>query len=185
MEDNQIVELYLARNEQAISESDKKYGTYCKYIAKNVLTLEEDAEECVNDTFLTAWNRIPPVIPECLKAFLGRISRDIAITKYRANHAQKRYAGVELMLSELEECLPAEKTVESELDMKELSRVINEWLSGLSETDRVLFVKRYFHGVSVKRLAFECGTNQNNMAQKFFSLRKSLKNTLDKEDIVV
>lgn len=185
MEDNQIVQLYLARNEAAIGETDKKYGSFCKYIAKNVLTLLEDVEECVNDTFLMAWNRIPPVIPESLKAFLGKITRDLAITKYRANHAAKRYSGMDVMLDELEEILPSTVSVEESIEQSELTDIINKWLATLSADDRAIFIKRYWYGESVKEIAFNYGCTQNNMAQKLFVMRKALKNTLEKKGITV
>lgn len=185
MEDKEIVDLFLDRNETALAETQKKYGSFCKFIAKNVLSLQEDVEECVNDALFTAWNKIPPIIPESLKAFLGKMVRDIAITRYRANHAQKRYSGMDLLLSELEDCLPSEVNFEENLEREELTKIINGWLDGLSEEERVLFVKRYWYGESVKELAVSCGLTQNNLAQKMFVLRKSLKNTLSKEGIEV
>ena len=106
MEDKLIVDLYHARNEYAIVESEKKYGAYCRSIARNLLTLREDAEECVSDTWHAAWNRMPPEWPDCLKAFLGRITRNLSISRFRSGQAQKR-RGVEVLLSELEECVPS------------------------------------------------------------------------------
>lgn len=185
MEDFEIINLYLKRNEEAIVKSSEKYGSFCKYIAKNILSLIEDVEECVNDTFFTAWNKIPPIIPESLKAFLGKLTRDAAISRYRQNHAKKRYSGMDVMLSELEECLPSTDTVEAHLEREELAAVINRFLDSLSADDRVLFVKRYWYGVSVKELALNYGCTQNNMAQKMFMLRKNLKNALEKEGIEI
>ena len=97
MEDEQIIKLYLQRNEKALEEIQNKYGSYCFRIAKNILTVWEDAEECVNDTWNLSWNKIPPIIPLSLKAFLGKLVRDIAISQYRANHAKKRYRGIEVI----------------------------------------------------------------------------------------
>ena len=184
MEDSKIVELYLKRDESAISESDRKYGRFLSYLAKNILS-REDAEECVNDTFLTAWNRIPPIIPDSLKAFLGRIVRDLSISKYRANHAAKRYSGMDVLLSELEECLPASDSVDESVERNVLSGIIKDWLSTLPPESRSLFVRRYWYGDSVKELAFESGCSQNTMAQRMFNLRKALKETLEKEGIPV
>lgn len=185
MEDKEIVDLFLNRNEDALVQTEKKYGSFCKFIAKNVLSLQEDAEECVNDALLTVWNKIPPIIPESLKAFLGKLVRDIAITKYRSNHAQKRYSGMDILLSELEECIPSEMNVEENIERQELSRVINEWLKTLSADEKALFIKRYWYGVSVKELALQYGCTQNNMAQKMFVLRNGLKSVLTKEGIEV
>ena len=121
MEDNQIIELYFRRDESALTETAKKYGTFCFRIAMNVLSVKEDAEECVNDTYHTAWNQIPPTKPDSFKAFLGRIVRNFAISKYRALHAKKRFNGLEVMLSELGECVPGAESIEQEIEAKELS----------------------------------------------------------------
>ena len=110
MTDEAIIQLYFDRDEQAIAESDGKYGGFCRDLADNILRNREDAEECVNDTWLTAWNRIPPTRPERLKAFFGRITRDLSIDRWRHDRAQKRYDGAELLLSELEDCVPSPKT---------------------------------------------------------------------------
>ncbi len=185
MEDTKIIELYVNRDEKAITESQNKYGRFLTFLSKNILTAKEDAEECVNDTYLTAWNRIPPVIPESLKAFLGRLVRDISISKYRANHAAKRYSGMDVLLSELEDCLPSGDTVEEGIERTELTQIINGWLLTLPSETRTLFVRRYWYGDSVKTLAFENGCSQNTMAQRMFNLRKSLKETLEKEGVPV
>lgn len=185
MEDKEIVELFLSRNEDALKETEHKYGGFCRYIAKNVLSYMEDVEECINDALLTAWNRIPPVIPESLKAFMGKMVRDMAITKYRASHAQKRYSGMDLLLSELEDCIASDMDVEKNIERAELTEILNRWLESLSKEDRVLFIKRYWYGISCKELAFSYGCTQNNMAQKMFVLRKNLKTALEKEGIDV
>ena len=105
MEDRKIIELYFKRNERAIEETQHKYGAYCFQIARNILSAQEDAEECVNDVWHITWNKIPPTIPISFKAFLGKLVRDISLSRYRANHAKKRYQGLEAMLDELEECI--------------------------------------------------------------------------------
>ena len=106
MEDKQIIELYFQRNETAIAETANKYGAFCHKIAMNILSIREDAEECVNDTYHSVWNQIPPTNPNSFRSFLGRITRNLSISRFRTLRAQKRYAGMELMLSELEECIP-------------------------------------------------------------------------------
>lgn len=175
MEDEEIIRLYLNRNEKALEETQNKYGPYCFHIAKNILTIREDAEECVNDTWNLSWNKIPPTIPLSLKAFLGKLVRDIAISRYRANHAQKRYRGIEVMLDELEECIPSDFDVEENFDQQQLSEFINHWLGELPKEDRVLFVKRYYYGDAVKKLAKMIGCTENQMAQRMLKLRKKLK----------
>lgn len=185
MDDSKIVELYINRDEKAISETSGKYGRFLNFLAMKVLSVKEDAEECVSDTYITAWNRIPPVIPDSLKAFLGRIVRDNAISKYRANHAAKRYSGMDVLLSELEEVLPSEASVDRDIEREELSRIINRWLNTLSADNRTAFVRRYWYGDSVKSIAFDQGTSANTLAQRLFNLRKALKDTLEREDIQV
>lgn len=178
MTDKEIIDLYLQRNEQAVKETESKYSAYCFRIANNILSIPEDAEECVNDTWISAWNKIPPVIPRSLKAFLGKLIRDISLSRYRENHAQKRYNGMEIILDELEECIPSEFDVQQNLERQELSDHINNWLDSLSHGDRVLFVKRYYYGDSVKSLAKLQGCTENQMAQRMLKLRNNLKSFL-------
>lgn len=181
MEDKTIMELYFRRSERALDETAAKYGAYCRAVAQNVLTLPEDAEECVNDTWLAAWNDIPPSRPDSLRAYLGRITRNLALTRWRAMHAQKRFAGMEALLSELEDCLPAPDSVEREVERAELSAVLRAWVDSLDTPQRQLFVRRYWHGVPVKQLAREAGVSQNTMAQRLLALRRKLKTRLEQE----
>lgn len=178
MDDKNIVDLYLQRDEMAVKETQTKYGSYCYTIANNILSIHEDAEECVNDTWVSAWNKIPPIIPKSLKAFLGKIVRDISLSRYRANHAMKRYSGMEIMLAELEECIPSEFDVQKKLDQQELSDLINGWLGSLSRVDRVLFIKRYYYGETVKDLAKLQACTENQMAQRMLKMRNNLKSFL-------
>lgn len=183
MIDKEIIELYLQRNEQAIEKTQEKYGSYCYRIAKNILVVKEDAQECVNDTWNLAWNKIPPIIPASLKAFLGKVVRDISISRYRVNHAQKRYSGIEIMFDELEECIPSSFDVEQNFDNMQLSEIIDNWLATLSKEDRVLFVRRYYYGDAVKNLAKLHNYTENQMAQKMMKLRKSLKTFLSAKGV--
>lgn len=178
MDDRSIVDLYLQRDETAVKETQTKYGSFCYTIANNILSIHEDAEECVNDTLASAWNKIPPIIPKSLKAFLGKLVRDISLSRYRANHAQKRYGGLEVMLDELEECIPSEFDVQEKLDQQNLDDLINDWLGSLSHVDRVLFIKRYYYGETVKNLAKLQVCTENQMAQRMLKLRNSLKSFL-------
>lgn len=178
MDDQEIIDLYMQRNELAVKETESKYNSYCFRIANNILSIPEDAEECVNDTWVSAWNKIPPIIPKSLKAFLSKLVRDISLSRYRENHAQKRYSGMEVMLDELEECIPSEFDVHQNLERQELSDHINDWLGGLKHEDRVLFVKRYYYGDSVKSLAKLQGCTENQMAQRMLKLRNNLKSFL-------
>lgn len=185
MEDQQIIELYFRRDELALTETAKKYGIFCLRIAMNVLTVKEDAEECVNDTYHTAWNQIPPTKPDSFKAFLGRIVRNCSISKYRALHAKKRFNGLEIMLSELNDCVPAAEDVEQAVEAKELTGYINTWLESLKTEDRVLFVRRYWHGDEVRDLAKQCGIPATQMTQKLLRLRRRLKVFLTEKGVVL
>ncbi len=185
MEDKQIIALYLDRNEEAIKETKAKYGAYCYRIAKNVLDSHEDAEECVSDTYLSAWNRIPPTVPEVLKIFLGRITRNLAISRFRAMRAKKRYHGMDVLLSELNDCVPVSGTVEQEVEARQLSEYISDWLESLSSEDSALFVRRYWFGDSVQGLAETCGISAAKMAQRMLRLRKSLKAFLEEKGVAL
>ena len=175
MDDQSIVELYLQRDENAIKESRNKYEAYCYRIAMNILSVAEDVEECINDTWISVWNRIHPVIPKSLKAFLGKLVRDISLSRYRAVHAKKRYNGMELILDELAECIPSEQDIQESLEQKELSGTVNGWLDSLPQEDRVLFVKRYYYGETVKQLSEMQSCTENQMAQKMMKLKNKLK----------
>ena len=132
MEDDKIIALYWARKEEAISETDRKYGSYCRSISFRILNDKEDSEECVNDTWLHTWNAIPPGKPEFLAGFLGKIVRNLSISKYRAGHAQKRGSGeTQALLDELEECIPSGKSVEDEIEGRETAAAINRFLETL------------------------------------------------------
>ena len=185
MEDNRIIELFFQRDESALTETANKYGSFCLRIAMNVVSVREDAEECVNDTYHTAWNQIPPTRPDSFKAFLGRIVRNFAISKYRALHAKKRFNGLEVMLSELGDCVPAAENVEQELEAKELSEYINFWLLGLKTEDRVLFVRRYWYGEEIRELAKKYGVSGTQMTQRMLRLRRKLKAFLTEKGVVL
>lgn len=181
MEDERILELYFRRDESAIAETAGKYGAYCHGIALNILSVAADAEECVNDTWLQAWNAIPPLYPERFGAWLGRVVRNIAINRWNKNHSKKRYAGMEVLLTELEDCIPSPGTVESEIEEKELTQAINVWLRSLPQDDRILFVRRYWSGEAVNWLAEECGVTPGRLAKRMYRLRQNLKAALEKE----
>ena len=181
MDDLAIVELYHRRSEQAIAESDRKYGALCHSIALRLLALREDAEECVNDTWHVAWNRMPPDRPSALGAFFGRITRNLSISRWRRDHAKKRYDGIEILLSELEDCVPAPRTVEEDFDRQQLASSISAWLDRLTEEDRRLFIRRYWYGDPVKELAAERGVTANVLSQRLLRLRRSLRTFLESE----
>ena len=180
MEDLEIIGLYFRRNEKAITETAAKYGTFCRNIALNILSNREDAEECVNDTYLQAWNTIPPQKPDKLGAWLGRVIRNIAYNLWKKNHRQRRYTGMEEILHELEDCIPSPVT-ERKMEEQELTKVINAWIASLAKKDRILFVRRYWNGESVDALAKRAGVSAAAIAKRMYRLRLKLKATLEKE----
>lgn len=182
MEDQHIVELYWQRSEEAIAQTQCKYGSFCLGIAANLLGNGEDAKECVNETLFQAWNLIPPQRPEKLRPWLGRIVRNISISLWRKNHRQKRYNGLDQALSELGDSIPSSVDIQREIEGAELGEQISRWLSRLSREERILFVRRYWYGVSLGALAEESGFPAKKLAQKMYRLRQSLKSFLEKED---
>ena len=185
MEDERIVELFWQRDEDAVTQTERKYGAYCYAVAFNVLSVREDAEECVSDAYRRAWDSIPPERPKLLRAWLGKVTRNLALNLWNKNHTQKRYSGFEQLFGELEDCVPASGNVERSVDSAELGRVISEWLREQSELDRVLFVRRYWQGEALNALADEWGVSQNKLAQKMLRLRRSLRSALEREGVEI
>ncbi len=186
MEDTQIIEQFWHRNEEAIKETSAKYGKYCYAIANRVLRNAEDSEECVNDTWMKAWNGIPPAKPECLKLFLAKITRNLAFNKYEERNAKKRGRGeIQLVLDELEECIAGSSDVESELSMRELEKSINRFVQSLSKKEANLFVRRYFFTESVGMIAGRYGMTENHVMVTLSRTRSKLKKHLEQEDYVV
>ena len=186
MEDSAIIDLYWAREERALSETDTKYGGYCRSIAHNILRNREDTEECVSDTWLHTWNAIPPTRPGCLRAFLGRITRNLSFTRWEAARAQKRGGGqTELLLSELSDCLPGGERPEARLDAQAVTLTIEAYLRTQTRENRQLFVRRYYYGDSVRRLSGLFGLTENTVKSRLFRLRAGLRDALLKEGIAV
>ena len=185
MEDNAIVALYFQRAEQAIVETRQKYEPFCRRIACNLLQRLQDVEECLNDTWHAAWQRIPPERPAVLNAFLGRITRNLAISRFRAENAQKRGGNMTVLLSELGDCVPAGETTEQAFDRRHLGQCISRWLDGQTPEERALFLCRYWYGESLQSLAQRCGTTPHRLAQKMLRLRKSLRAALEAEGVIL
>ncbi len=175
MDDLAIIELYHKRDEQAIAESDRKYGGMCRSIALHLLENREDAEECVNDTWYAAWSKMPPERPASLGAFLGRITRNLSVSRWRREHAQKRNDGLEVLLAELEECVPSPDDVEATVERKMLAEEIGAWLDTLERGDRWLFLRRYWYADPVKELASALHEQPNTCSQRLCRLRKELR----------
>ena len=185
MRDAEIVAKFLARDEQAIKETEIQYGAFCRTLANNILRRPEDAEEIVNDTLLAAWESIPPKTPENLKTFLGRVVRDKALSRYRALNAQKRGSGALDFFAELDDCIPARSGVEEAVEANELAGFINEWLDCLSVEDAALFARRYWYGESVSELAEKLGVSPKRASQRLYELRNRLKVFLKKKGVLL
>lgn len=184
MDDGKIIELYWERSEQAISETSEKYGRYCHRIAYNILHNDEDSEECVNDTYLRAWESIPPQRPNNLQAFLGKITRNLSLNKYEKMSAEKRGAGqTPLILDELSECIPGEEDTPSTAENMVIRDVIDRFLENLPPETRKMFVRRYFYMSPVKDIAREYGISESKVTVTLFRTRKKLKTALEKEGI--
>ena len=185
MEDSEIVALYWQRDERAITERDAKYGPLCRDLARNLLGTPEDAEECVNDTYFKAWNSMPEQRPSLLRPWLGRVLRNTAIDRWRRDRRQKRYDGIELLLSELEDCVPSHRDPQRELEEAELWRLLDRWLQGLHPEERSLFLRRYWYGEALKTLAEEARLSPGLLAQRLRRLRMKLRSYLEEEGIVL
>ena len=182
MQDSQIVALYQARDERAITETAHKYGSYCTSIAQNILQNLQDAEECVNDTWLRTWNSIPPAAPQALGSYVGRITRNLAFDRYKTTHRDKRGGGqLPLALEELGEVAASEYSVEDAWREQEFVDLINTFLRSLPERHRNIFVRRYFYTDSVPDIAKRFGISQANVLKILSRARIRLKEYLDKE----
>ena len=184
MDDASIIELYWQRAERAIAETDAVYGRFCYRIAHNILLDPQDSEESVNDTWLAAWNAMPPHRPSCLKMFLGKLTRRISVSRLRRSTAAKRGGGeVELALDELAECVSAPGGVERELEVRELEAAVNRFARGLPETERELFIGRYWLVLPVNELAAGLGMKPGTARSTLSRIRKSLREFLCKEEL--
>lgn len=186
MEDATIVSLYWQRSESAIEETARKYGAYCRAIARNVLHCDADEEECVNDTYLGAWNAMPPQRPVILRAFLGKIARNLALGRLDYNSARKRGGAVTVILEELEECLAAPGMgVEETYEAKETVKAINGFLHGLNPIERIVFLRRYWYLDSIREVADRLGMSESKVKSMLFRTRKRLQEYLKREGIIV
>lgn len=193
MDDNKIIELYFARNEDALKETEGKYANYLTFISMNILNNNEDSSECVNDTYFKAWNVIPPNNPPSLKFFLGKIVRQLSIDRLRRRFSGKRAGSqYELSLDELQECVPDHgagvseiNTPERELDGAELASFIDRYLSEQKEEARDMFVMRYYFCDSIKQIAVSLGVSEGKVKSSLFRTREGLRKRLEKEGYMV
>ena len=179
MDDSKIVQLYWDRDEQAIPATSDKYGTYCISIAQNILGNQEDAEECVNDTYMSAWTSMPPHRPNILFVFLGKITRNLSLNRYKQNTAGKRGGGeVPVVLDEIAELVSDTGSVEQEVDRRELVKAIDAFLDRLPTDKRSIFICRYWYFDSVSKIAARFGMTENHVSVTLNRLRVKLHNDL-------
>lgn len=184
MEDQKIVDLYWERSEIAISETANKYGKYCHYIAHNILHNNEDSAECVNDTYMRAWNSMPQHRPSMLKTFLGKITRNLALNRYKTLTAEKRNLGqVPIVLEELHDCIPCMDNTESIVDDIVLAEIFNQFLFSMSTEQRIFFMRRYWYLSPIKEIASNYGIGESKVKMSLLRSRKELKRLLEKEGI--
>ena len=184
MKDSEIIDLYFARQERAISETDKKYGPYCRNISYNILENREDSEECTNDTYMKLWNVIPPQKPVRFCAFIASVVRSIALNMVRRSSAAKRGGGnAQTIFDEIAECVADRDTVESSLDEKELVKALNGFLASCGTEKQLIFMKRYYHFRSVSQIAEEMHISEDKVKQSLHRTREKLRAHLEKEGI--
>lgn len=183
MDDRRIVDLYWARDEHAILESDKKYGRMLHSLSYSLLSSREDAEECVNDTYLDAWGAMPTARPEFLGAFLSKITRRISVDRFRKKHREKR-GGIDNLTAELSECVSGGRTPSEEYDDKRISEQLNEFLYGQPKEKRVMFVLRYFYSSSIDDIADRLDISESKVKTTLFRMRAELKERLEEQELL-
>lgn len=185
MEDKEIIDLLFARNENGLLQTEEKYGRmYCN-ILRQALSDESDVEECANDVLMGLWNSIPPQYPNHFPSYICRLARHIGITRYRYNNRQKRALGCSVLLSELEHCIPAPDQYEATENARTLYAVMEQFLRGLDEQTQVLFIRRYYYMETVKELAQRFGVTENFVSVRLHRARKTLKELLRKEGMML
>ncbi len=182
MDDNAIIELFFARSEQAIRELDSKYGKVCHSLSYNILHSRQDAEECVNDAYLGAWEAIPPARPSPLLAFLCRIVRNLSLMRYHADRAAKRGGGSYTVA--LEGCLASPRTAEGDMEEQELIRLIEDFLETLSSENRVILMRRHWFSDSYGESTVQTGLSEKNVSVRLTRIRKQLRHYFEERGVM-
>ncbi len=186
MKDTQIIDLFWARSEDAIAQTAQKYGGYCHTIAFNILRNQEDSEECVNDTYWKAWGLLPPRRPQRLATFLGKITRNLSLDRYRHLSADKRGGGqVTLALEELSACIPSCDDTDGIVEEMVLTQLLNRFLAGLSAEHRKIFMQRYWYLSTVKDIAGDLGITESKVKMVLMRTRNALREKLEEEGIAL
>ena len=180
--DEEIIDMYWKRNERAIEQTDKKYGRYLYTIAYNILHDNMDCEECLNDTYLKTWNKIPPTRPKILQLFLSKIARDASVDKYRENNSARKIPS-ELVrsLDELDDCIASNTTVEEELFTRQIIGILNAYLESLNSRDEFCFVCRYYYSDSIEEISKMLNVSERTVFRDLSRIRKGLRERLEKE----
>ena len=181
MNDGEIIGLYWQRDETAIAETDKKYGSYCRSIAWNILRSREDTEECVSDTWLRAWNTMPPQKPTILASFLGTITRNLSLDRHRAGRTKRRGGELERVWKELEQCADPACDLESRITVQDLSRLLDQFLRSLPVRERDVFLRRYWYTDTIAEVAQRCRMSEGAVKVSLHRTRKKLRRALEKE----
>ena len=184
LSDEEIIELFWQRNERAIEETDRKYRGFLFTVAHNIVKDESDCEECLDDTYLGAWNSIPPKRPSVLQTFLCKIMRNTALGRFRKNHAAKRIPSEMMVaLEELNDCIPYAPSAEEEYQLSELARVLNGYLHGLNDRRMFIFVWRYYYSDTVVHIAQMLSLSENTVRRELTAMRSELKTRLEEEGL--
>jgi RNA polymerase sigma factor (sigma-70 family) len=182
-EDREIIELFFRRSEAAIEELDRKYGSRCRSLSYGIVNDRQDAEDCVNDAYLGMWNAIPPAKPAPLLPYLYKIVRNLSLKAYYRKRAARRGGAYTVAMEELEACLAAPCTVESEIDARELARIIESFLETLSAENRVIFLRRYWFDDSCREIASRTGLTEKNVTVRLTRIRRKLKEYLEEREV--
>ncbi len=185
MEDEKIIELFFERSEQGIRELDMKYGKICRNLSYNIVNNRQDAEECVNDAYLGAWNAIPPARPDPLLAYICKIVRNISLNAYYKKGAAKRSSRYTIAMEEIEALIAGPDTVEAEMEAKELARIIEEFLDTLTLESRVIFMRRYWFADSCKDIAELVGLSEKDISVRLTRIREKMKQYLSESDVFI
>ena len=185
MEDSKIIEELFARSESVLSEIDQKYGRLCHKLANQILNNLSDAQECVNDAYLGVWNSIPPNRPQSFVGYLCRIVRNVSLKRYRYNTAEKRNSQMDVAIEELEGCLSSSDNVEKQIEMAELSQAIDRFLGQLKQSDRVIFLRRYYFSDSYEEIAELAGISEKNVSVRLSRIRNKLRESLKAQGYLI
>ena len=184
-DDERIIELFFHRSERAIQELDGKYGNACRRLSYSIVNSVQDAEECVNDAYLGAWNAIPPAHPDPLLTFILKIVRNISLNRYWKTEASKRSSRYTVALAEIEDCIPDNNTVEAELEARELARILEGFLDTLSPENRAIFMRRYWFADSCREIAELAGLTEKNVSVRLTRIRGKLREYLSEREVSI